>query len=63
MIAGFILVLIALYFLPFLAAAFRRHPSAIAILSVNLLLGWTLIGWVVALGWSLSAIEIGRRYR
>jgi hypothetical protein len=48
--------LFALYFLPAIVAAYRHHPSANAITALNLLLGWTLIGWVAALVWALVGI-------
>ena len=47
-------ILFALYFLPAIFAAWRHHPSADAITALNLFLGWTLIGWVVALVWALA---------
>jgi len=31
----------------------RNHPQKNPILIVNIFLGWTLIGWVAALAWSL----------
>jgi hypothetical protein len=40
------------YFLPSLIAGTRRHPHGNAIFLVNLLLGWTLLGWLAALIWS-----------
>lgn len=46
---------LAAYFLPFLIAVRREHPSRLAILAVNVFVGWTLAGWVVALAWSLAA--------
>ena len=52
---GAVIVLIfalAIYFLPALIAQHRKHPRLPAIIVLNLLLGWTLIGWVVALVWS-----------
>lgn len=42
------------YFLPFLVALIRGHRQRVAILVLNLLLGWTFIGWVVALVWSFT---------
>ena len=33
-----------------------------AILILNLLLGWTCLGWVIALVWSFTAVE-RKRYR
>jgi len=44
---------IYLYFLPFMIARRRNHPQKNPILIVNIFLGWTLIGWVAALAWSL----------
>jgi Superinfection immunity protein len=38
-------ILFALYFLPAIVAAWRRHPSANAITALHLFLGWPLIGW------------------
>jgi hypothetical protein len=49
-----IAVLIALYFLPTLVATMRGHRSAGSILALNLLLGWTFIGWAIAFVWSFS---------
>ena len=41
------------YMLPAAIALMRGH-QAIAIFLLNLLLGWTVIGWIIALIWSLS---------
>lgn len=57
-----ILVISALtYFLPTVIALARGHHNGFAIFLTNLLLGWTLIGWVIALIWSVTASE--RRIR
>lgn len=42
-----------LYLLPSIIAAKKRYR--IAILALNLLTGWTIIGWVIALIWSMVA--------
>jgi Superinfection immunity protein len=47
-------ILFALYFLPAIVAAWRHHSSVNAIATLNLFLGWTLIGWVAALVWALA---------
>ncbi|QWD61662.1 superinfection immunity protein [Polynucleobacter sp. MWH-UH25E] len=51
-------VLIALlslfYFMPFAIAFNRKRANTGAIFALNLFLGWSLIGWVVALVWSLK---------
>ena len=57
-ISYFILpTLIAVYFLPSLIASKRDHHQGGAIVMINLFLGWTLIGWVLALAMSMSAVE------
>ena len=43
------------YFLPTLIALSRNHHQWGAIAVINLFFGWTFIGWVVALAWSVSA--------
>jgi len=47
-------IVIAVYFLPTIFAIRRRHRNGTAILALNLLLGWTILGWVAALVWSLT---------
>ena len=53
----FLTLAVAVYFIPNWIASARKHPNANAIFVTNLLLGWTLVGWVVALIWSLTAFE------
>jgi hypothetical protein len=48
-------VLLALYFLPALSAYSRHHRNREAILVLNLLTGWTVIGWVIAAVWCSTA--------
>ena len=43
------------YFLPSIVALARSKRDSAAILILNLLLGWTAIGWIIALVWSLKA--------
>ncbi len=40
------------YFLPTVAGFKKRNAGAIFVL--NLLLGWTVIGWIIALVWGLT---------
>ncbi|MCP2679688.1 superinfection immunity protein [Maricaulaceae bacterium NA33B04] len=52
------LVVVALfYFLPALIALLRGHHNGFAIFLTNVLLGWTGIGWIVALIWSTTASQ------
>jgi hypothetical protein len=48
-------LLLALYFLPYINALSRKHRSAGAILVINLFLGWTVLGWIIALAWSCNS--------
>lgn len=48
-------MIIFFFFLPTVVAMARRHRSAGAVFALNLLLGWTFIGWVVALIWALTS--------
>ena len=45
---------IVLYFLPTFLAASRHHSSVLGIFLLNFFLGWSVIGWVIALVWALS---------
>ncbi|HEX4545252.1 MAG TPA: superinfection immunity protein [Candidatus Acidoferrum sp.] len=49
----FLLFSILLYFLP--AIIGRHKPDAMGIFIVNLLFGWTVIGWIMALIWACAA--------
>jgi hypothetical protein len=55
-IFGIIVFIIALfiYFLPTFIAIGRNHRNKLAIFLVNLFLGGTVVGWIVALIWSLA---------
>ena len=47
--------LVLVYLLPSFLAIARGHQSWWAIVTLNLFLGWTVIGWIGALVWSLTA--------
>ncbi len=48
-----VVLVFTVYFLPTLIAFLRRHKNKLAIFLLNLLLGWTVLGWVVSLVWSV----------
>ncbi|HEY1658010.1 MAG TPA: superinfection immunity protein [Candidatus Sulfotelmatobacter sp.] len=50
-IFGFAFVM---YFLPTIIAFARSKRDTMAILVLNFFLGWTMIGWIVALVWALK---------
>jgi hypothetical protein len=45
---------IILYFLPTIIGFARGKRDAMSIFVLNFLLGWTAIGWVIALVWALK---------
>jgi predicted RNA-binding Zn-ribbon protein involved in translation (DUF1610 family) len=62
LIAILVLVIVLLiYLLPTAVAMSRHHPNTVPIFLVNSLIGWTLVGYVVALAWSFMAIEQRQR--
>lgn len=55
-VGAFIAAFIA-YFLPSCLAFARKHHNRDSVLVINLFLGWTFLGWVVALAMAASAVR------
>jgi len=53
MIIGFIV----LYNLPWIIALKRKLPNTLAIFLLDFFLGWSFVGWVVALVWACAHTE------
>lgn len=51
---SFLFLIPFIYFLPTLVAASKKKPNTGAIFTLNLLLGWTFIGWVISLVWAMT---------
>jgi hypothetical protein len=49
-----LLIVLVLYFVPSVVAFVRAHHNKWAIFALNLLLGWTFLGWIGALVWSFT---------
>ncbi|WP_043462141.1 superinfection immunity protein [Azohydromonas australica] len=47
----------ALYMLPTYEAWKKQHPNLGAISLVNIFLGWSVLGWVVAVAWAFKRPE------
>lgn len=45
---------IFIYFFPSFVAYYRGKKNTTAIFILNLFLGWTIIGWVIALVWACT---------
>ena len=48
------IVMIALYFVPTIVALSRDMPNKGSTIAINVFLGWTVVGWVVALAMALG---------
>lgn len=44
-----ILFAMVVYFLPIIVAFIRKNNNCLTIFILNLFLGWTFVGWVIAL--------------
>jgi hypothetical protein len=49
-----LLIGLMIYFFPSYMAFKRNHKNFVAILALNLLTGWSFVGWVIALVWALK---------
>lgn len=56
----FILFAMVVYFLPIIVAFIRKNNNCLAIFILNLFLGWTFVGWVIALVWACTNTQINR---
>jgi hypothetical protein len=57
---GFYLVLgtmLGIYIAPFVIAVIRDHHRLPWIALLNIATGWTLVGWIAALAWSMTALR------
>ncbi|HJT41900.1 MAG TPA: superinfection immunity protein [Rhizomicrobium sp.] len=57
----FLLILFVMYWLPTIVAIVRQTPSALGIAAFNFFLGWTVIGWIMALVWALATAPAVQR--
>jgi hypothetical protein len=62
LLGGVLLVsCVSFYFLPAVIALWRSHRSFGTILFVNLLFGWTGLGWLVCIIWAFRGKGFSRR--
>jgi len=54
-VGGFFFVVAALYFAPSIVAVLRHVPNTASVFVINLFLGWSFIGWVVALAMAVRS--------
>lgn len=53
---GVLVVVGALYFVPLIVAMARHVPNIGSVAVINIFLGWTVIGWVVALAMAVRTV-------
>jgi hypothetical protein len=49
-----VVIMVLIYIAPLFVARVREHRNYGSIVALNLLLGWTFVGWVAALVWALT---------
>jgi hypothetical protein len=54
------IIALCLYMFPLVIAWYREAPNKGSIAAINMLLGWTLVGWVVALAMALRDVPLPR---
>jgi hypothetical protein len=54
---GAICIFLLIYFIPAMVASSREHQQRLAIFMLNLLLGWTALGWIIAIVWACTAVD------
>jgi hypothetical protein len=46
------MIVLGVYCIPSIVAIYREHQYTIPIIALNLLFGWTLLGWGIAMVWA-----------
>jgi Superinfection immunity protein len=49
-----LLLMVGGYFFPAIIASLRKHRNLLAIFMLTLFLGWTGLGWIMALVWACT---------
>ena len=52
-----LIILVIIYFIPSLVAVLTKTRLFLAVLVINLFLGWTFIGWVISLAMAFMGCE------
>jgi hypothetical protein len=50
----FLIMFLVVYFIPTIVANNMEKKNIMAIFVLNLFLGWTFVGWVIALVWACT---------
>ena len=55
LVISIMFITLAVYFIPIIIAYIRKHNNFTAICLLNLFVGWTFLGWLASLLWSLNS--------
>ena len=56
-VLGVAFLALTIYFYPVITAINKKHPDVASLFVVNLLFGWTFIGWGLALAWAYKRYQ------
>ncbi len=51
-----LLILLGFYFIPTIVAVIRKVPNMGSVIVINVFLGWSVIGWIVALAMAARSV-------
>jgi len=54
-LVSWLYISLALYFLPIIIGYVRKHDNLLGVTLLTIFLGWTFLGWLAALLWSLNS--------
>ena len=57
------LAIAAIYFIPTIIALYKKHDCALWIFLINIFLGFTFVGWIIALLWALGFDKTIKEFR
>jgi hypothetical protein len=54
---GLVALFVVAYFVPSVIAFMRGHHNRAAILALNILLAWSVFGWIISFVWALTYVD------
>ncbi len=51
-----VVIFVGVFSLPTIRAVVSNHPRRLAIILINIFLGWTVIGWIVSFIWAFKFV-------
>ena len=52
-----VVFMLAVYFVPTFVACYREHHQRLAIFVLNLVFGWSFLGWIAAFIWACTRVR------